>query len=60
MRTGSPGTVRPSGPMAEPLRFEDFHAHLPTGPRSGVAPDADKLRDRARKARVQKARVQKD
>lgn len=46
--------------MAEPLRFEDFHAHLPTGPRSGVAPDADKLRDRARKARVQKARVQKD
>ena len=33
---------------AEPLRFEDFHVHLPTGPGIGVALDPDKLRAYAR------------
>ncbi len=35
--------------VAEPLRFEDFHVHLPTGPGIGVALDPDKLRAYARK-----------
>lgn len=34
--------------VAEPLRFEDFHVHLPTGPGIGVALDPDKLRAFAR------------
>ena len=32
----------------EPLRFADFHIHLPTGPGMGVSLDADKLRHFAR------------
>jgi muconate cycloisomerase len=35
--------------VAEPLRFEDFHVHLPTGPGIGVTLDPDKLRAYARK-----------
>ncbi len=35
--------------VAEPLRFEDFHVHLPTGPGIGVVLDPDKLRAYARK-----------
>ena len=34
--------------VTEPLRFEDFHVHLPTGPGIGVTLDADKLRRYAR------------
>jgi muconate cycloisomerase len=34
--------------VEEPLRFEDFHIHLPTGPGLGVALDRDKLRRFAR------------
>ncbi len=34
--------------VAEPLRFEDFHVHLPTGPGIGVTLDLDKLRAYAR------------
>ncbi len=34
--------------VAEPLRFEDFHVHLPTGPGIGVALDPNKLRHYAR------------
>ncbi len=34
--------------VAEPLRFEDFHVHLPTGPGIGVVLDEDKLRHYAR------------
>ena len=34
--------------MAEPLRFEDFHVHLPQGPGIGVVLDEDKLRRYAR------------
>jgi muconate cycloisomerase len=32
----------------EPLRFEDFHVHLPDGPGTGVALDRDRLRHHAR------------
>jgi muconate cycloisomerase len=32
----------------EPLRFENFHVHLPTGPGIGVTLDYDKLRRYAR------------
>jgi muconate cycloisomerase len=35
--------------VTEPLRFEDFHVHLPTGPGIGVVLDHDKLRHYARK-----------
>ena len=34
--------------VTEPLRFEDFHIHLPQGPGLGVALDRDKLRHYAR------------
>jgi muconate cycloisomerase len=34
--------------VAEPLHFEDFHIHLPTGPGLGVTLDQDKLRRYAR------------
>jgi muconate cycloisomerase len=34
--------------VTEPLHFEDFHVHLPTGPGIGVVLDADKLRHYAR------------
>jgi muconate cycloisomerase len=34
--------------VTEPLRFEDFHIHLPTGPGIGVSLDHDKLRHFAR------------
>jgi muconate cycloisomerase len=34
--------------VTEPLRFEDFHIHLPTGPGLGVTLDPDKLRRFAR------------
>ncbi len=34
--------------VTEPLRFEDFHIHLPTGPGIGVVLDEDKLRRYAR------------
>src|SRR5215210_1155306 len=34
--------------VTEPLRFEDFHVHLPTGPGIGVVLDEDKLRHYAR------------
>ncbi len=35
--------------VTEPLRFADFHVHLPSGPGIGVALDPDKLRHYARK-----------
>ena len=35
--------------VTEPLRFEDFHVHLPTGPGIGVVLDQDKLRAYARR-----------
>jgi muconate cycloisomerase len=34
--------------VTEPLRFEDFHVHLPSGPGIGVTLDHDKLRRYAR------------
>jgi muconate cycloisomerase len=34
--------------VTEPLRFEDFHVHLPAGPGIGVTLDQDKLRRYAR------------
>jgi muconate cycloisomerase len=34
--------------VTEPLRFEDFHVHLPPGPGLGVVLDPDKLRRYAR------------
>ena len=34
--------------VTEPLRFADFHVHLPTGPGIGVTLDADKMRAYAR------------
>jgi muconate cycloisomerase len=34
--------------VTEPLRFADFHIHLPTGPGIGVTLDQDKLRHYAR------------
>ena len=34
--------------VTEPLRFEDFHVHLPTGPGIGVTVDEDRLRHYAR------------
>ncbi len=34
--------------VTEPLRFEDFHVHLPSGPGIGVVLDQDKLRAYAR------------
>jgi muconate cycloisomerase len=34
--------------VTEPLRFEDFYIHLPTGPGLGVTLDQDKLRRFAR------------
>ena len=34
--------------VTEPLRFADFHIHLPTGPGIGVTLDQDKLRRYAR------------
>jgi len=34
--------------VAEPLRFSDFHIHLPTGPGLGVTLDPDQLRRYAR------------
>ena len=34
--------------VTEPLRFEDFHVHLPTGPGIGVLVDEDRLRHYAR------------
>jgi len=34
--------------VTEPLRFEDFHVHLPAGPGIGVTLDQDKLRAYAR------------
>ena len=34
--------------VTEPLRFDDFHIHLPTGPGIGVTLDQDKLRRYAR------------
>ncbi len=34
--------------VTEPLRFADFHVHLPTGPGIGVVLDQDKLRAYAR------------
>src|SRR4051795_12008238 len=34
--------------VAEPLRFADFHVHLPAGPGIGVTVDPDKLRHYAR------------
>lgn len=34
--------------VTEPLRFEDFHVHLPTGPGIGVTLDEDRLRHYAR------------
>ncbi len=34
--------------VTEPLRFADFHIHLPTGPGLGITLDADKLRRFAR------------
>ncbi len=34
--------------VTEPLRFEEFHVHLPTGPGIGVAVDEDRLRHYAR------------
>lgn len=35
--------------VSEPLRFEDFHVHLPTGPGIGVVLDEDRLRHYARR-----------
>ena len=35
--------------VTEPLRFEDFHVHLPAGPGIGVVLDQDKLRAYARR-----------
>jgi muconate cycloisomerase len=35
--------------VTEPLRFADFHVHLPPGPGIGVVLDHDKLRHHARK-----------
>ena len=35
--------------VTEPLRFADFHVHLPSGPGIGVALDPDKLHHYARK-----------
>ena len=35
--------------VAEPLRFEDFHVHLPQEPGIGVVLDEDKLRHYARR-----------
>lgn len=35
--------------VQEPLRFEDFHVHLPAGPGIGVTLDQDKLRRYARR-----------
>ncbi|MBD0270754.1 MAG: mandelate racemase [Acetobacteraceae bacterium] len=35
--------------VTEPLRFEDFHVHLPAGPGIGVTLDQDKLRRYARR-----------
>jgi len=34
--------------VTEPLRFENFHVHLPTGPGIGVSVDKDRLRHYAR------------
>ena len=34
--------------VTEPLRFEEFHVHLPPGPGLGVTLDRDKLRRYAR------------
>ena len=34
--------------VTEPLRFEDFHVHLPAGPGIGMAVDEDRLRHYAR------------
>jgi muconate cycloisomerase len=34
--------------VTEPLRFEDFHVHLPIGPGIGVSVDEDRLRHYAR------------
>ncbi len=34
--------------VTEPLRFENFHVHLPTGPGIGVSVDEDRLRHYAR------------
>jgi muconate cycloisomerase len=34
--------------VTDPLRFEDFHIHLPTGPGLGVTLDQDKLHRFAR------------
>lgn len=34
--------------VTEPLRFEEFHVHLPTGPGIGMAVDEDRLRHYAR------------
>ena len=34
--------------VAEPLRFEDYHVHMPTAPGIGVVLDEDKLRHYAR------------
>ena len=34
--------------VTEPLRFEDFHIHLPSGPGIGVTVDPDRLRHYAR------------
>ena len=34
--------------VTEPLRFEDFHVHLPSGPGIGVTLDEDRLRHYAR------------
>ncbi|GAA0569412.1 muconate cycloisomerase family protein [Craurococcus roseus] len=35
--------------VQEPLRFEDFHVHLPAGPGIGITLDQDKLRGYARR-----------
>ena len=37
--------------VTEPLRFADFHVHLPAGPGIGVALDEDKLRQLRRQVR---------
>jgi muconate cycloisomerase len=34
--------------VTEPLRFEDFHIHLPAGPGLGVTLDPEQLRRYAR------------
>ena len=34
--------------VTEPLRFEDFHVHVPTGPGIGVVLDEEKIRRFAR------------